>query len=177
MSKHSFFTFVKKQRFKILVIFWQFMLKDLHFKGVFWYWYCWNTSWNEYYLRLAQLVSSKQSWARRWAPEHVKCSLQISPWCGASLHPTIGNLCTLRAFVDRLVATNRRTTVLLHKHCIRSFKIFCLWKLEAFKVFGRGTHSLFTLQVCQSFSHEQKKSNSSLLSKSFPKEFLFWGHA
>ena len=63
--------FVKKQRYKVVVNLWLFMWRDLQFKRVGWYCNCWKTLWIEYKLHSAPLVSSRQTWARRWAPEHA----------------------------------------------------------------------------------------------------------
>ena len=41
---------VKKHRYKVMVNLWWFMLKDLQFKSVCWYCYCWKKSWIEHYL-------------------------------------------------------------------------------------------------------------------------------
>ena len=42
--------FVKKQRCRILVSLWRFMWRDLQFKSICCYCYCWQTSWVDYYL-------------------------------------------------------------------------------------------------------------------------------
>ena len=73
------YTLGKKQLYNVLVDLRRFMWRDLQMKSVCWYCYCWKTSWIDHYLHQTQLVSSKQSWTRRWVPEHAHCSLQISP--------------------------------------------------------------------------------------------------
>ena len=65
---------------------WLLLWRKLQFKSVCWYFYCWRTWWIEYYIDWAQLASSKQTWARRWAQEHAHCFLHFSPWCDASKH-------------------------------------------------------------------------------------------
>ena len=44
------YRFVKKQRYKLFVNLWRFMWRDLQFKSICWYCYCWQTSWIEYFL-------------------------------------------------------------------------------------------------------------------------------
>ena len=79
-----FYRFVEKQQYKLLVNPWRFLWKDLEFKTTWWYCCCWQTSWVEYYLQWGQLVSSKQTWPRCWAPEHAHCSFQVAPLCDAN---------------------------------------------------------------------------------------------
>ena len=86
-----FYRFVKKERYKILINLWRFKWKKLWFKSICWYCCCWQTSWIEYYLHW--VVSSNETWMRRWGPEHAPCSYQVSPWYDASRYTqfTIGN--------------------------------------------------------------------------------------
>ena len=43
------YRFVKKQRYKILVNIWGFIWRDLQFRSICWYCYCWESSWFDYY--------------------------------------------------------------------------------------------------------------------------------
>ena len=80
LCKLWFHRFGKKQRYSILVNLWIFIWTDLQLKSKCWFCYCWKTSWIEYFLHWALFVSPKQNRARRWAPEHVHFSFQVSPW-------------------------------------------------------------------------------------------------
>ena len=125
----------------------------------------------------------KANLARRWAPKHARCSLQICPWRDASQYAwcSIGtrvraswllsrcNICSLRAFVDWLVATNRRSITLLYKHRIHSLNFLLSrtdWNSQNF--WTMNTQNLYTLQAFRSFSHKCK----SLFLQSCPKEFI-----
>ena len=159
-----------KQRYKVLVNHWRFMWRDLLFKSICWYCYYWQTSWIEYYLHWAQLVSSKQAWAGRWGPEHAHCSFQVSSWCDPSqyIQCTIGtriraiwkvsrrNICSLRSFIDGLVATHRQSITFLYKHRIHSSKFYIPDRLKQSKFWTMNAQNLSTLQVFQSISHKIK---------------------
>ena len=141
---------------------WPIMWRNLHFKSYYWYCYCWKTLWNEYYSHSAQLVSSKQTCARRWPPVHAHCSFQVYPWCDASQYAkcTIGtriraswllsrsNICSLRSFTDWLVATLRRSITLLYKHRIHSLKFSYLGPAETVKNCGRWTNKVSLHSKC-----------------------------
>ena len=128
---------IKNWQCKIHVSVWRFVWRNLQFRSNCWFRYCWKTSWIECFLHPAQLVSSKQTWAISWAPQHAHCSPRIFPWCGGNQYAycTIGtrigaswlvlrrNICSLRSFIDWLVATHRRSFTLLYKNRIHSLKI------------------------------------------------------
>ena len=54
------------------------MWRDLLLERVCWYCHCWMTFSIRYFLQWARLVSSKQTWARRWAKEHAHSPLRIT---------------------------------------------------------------------------------------------------
>ena len=59
----------KKQPYNALVNLGRFKRRCLQFKSVGWYCYCWRTSSIESCLQKGLFVSSKETWARRWAVE------------------------------------------------------------------------------------------------------------
>ena len=116
--------FVEHQRYEVLVDLRQIMWSDLKFK-------CFldivSTERHRglSFLYFKQLVSSKWTRARRWAPKSTHCSLQVFPWYGASQCPfcTLGvpigaswllsrrNLCFIRPSFDCFA--NRQWTTLV----------------------------------------------------------------
>ena len=100
------------------------------------------------------LFQQKDTWPRRWAPIYAHCSLHISSWGDAIQHaqctvlPRIRaswlvlkrNVCTPRSFIDRRVATNRRSIASLFRHRIDSFKVLYAEPTETVKTFGRWIH-------------------------------------
>ena len=132
------YRFVKKHRHEILVYLCRLMWRRFQIKSVCCCCYCWKTSFIEYYLHQAQTVSSKQTWARQWAPEHAHCFLQIGPWfdasqsaqCAtgartrASLLVSRRNICSHRLFNNWCAATNRRFLRCCNSNGIHSLKVF-----------------------------------------------------
>ena len=103
-----------------------------------------------------------QTWARRWDPDYAHCSFQVSRWRDANQYAqsTIGtrikaswlvssrNICSLRSFIDWLVATHRRSIMLLYKHRIHSLKILYPGPAETVKKFRRWTYKISLLSRC-----------------------------
>ena len=58
------------------------------------------------------------------------------------------NICSLRLFIDWLVATHRRSITLLYKHRIHSLKILYPGAAEKVESFGRSTHKISLLSQC-----------------------------
>ena len=119
----------------------------------------------------AQLVSSKQSWARRSKTLTLFTSSVFVTWCMLARSMPIGlritanwlisrrNNCALRSFIDWHVATNRRSIAFLYKHRIQSFSFLHLGPAETLKILERRTHKKISLSPSfQSFFHKKTQS-------------------
>ena len=78
------------------------------------------------------------------------------------------NVCAPWPFVAWIVARNRRSTTLLHKHWIISFNVLYTRTLETNKVFGGRTQNLSTFQEFLSFPTSVKDHSFSVVQKVYP---------
>ena len=159
------------------------MRKKLQFKIVCWFCYCWKLSWIEYYLHQAQLVLSKETWARTLSSRTRTLFFSGLPvmWCKSvrlmhnweSHHNLLTGIEAQHLFptivywlTPRLEQTIDYVIVQIPDPFSQSFMSRANWNNQ--KMWTMNTQKLSTLQVFQSFSFKCKNR----FFRSCPKEFI-----